>query len=449
MTRSPTLRSCAALLIAAPASHQGKTTVTAGLARFHRRQGRRVAVFKVGPDFLDPKLLALAAGGEVLNLDLWMGGEDHCRGLLYRAAGSADVILVEGVMGLFDGSPSTADLAQRFNLPVALVIHAKAMAQTFGPLAAGLVRYRPELSFAGVLANGVASPRHAQLLEGSMPAELPWLGAVGRDLPSLPSRHLGLKQPQEIVDVGRCLEEAADAVATTALAHLPPPVAFAPPPAEAPPTPWLAGKRIAIARDAAFGFLYPANLACLEQLGAELVFFSPLAFEALPKADAVYLPGGYPELHLERLTAHLGLKVQLQRHWDAGRPIYAECGGLLYLLETLVDGKGQRAAMAGLLPGQGVVGHRLAGLGLQTATLPVGEIRGHTFHYSTVETPLTPWSYGRHPDGRRGEAIYCRGALTASYLHLYFPSHPEAAAQLFLPPAARTPKALPLVGLRA
>ena len=425
---------CPALFLAACSSGQGKTTVSAALARHHRRQGRRVRVFKTGPDFLDPMILTRASGTEAEPLDLWMVGEEECRRKLHQAAGEADLILIEGAMGLFDGTPSGADLAERFGVPVAGLIDARGMGQTFGALALGLASYRPGLRFAGVAANQVASARHAEMLRTGMPEGVRFLGAIPR-LPeaALPSRHLGLVQASELEDLEQRLEAAADALATTALAELPAPVAFAAPAPAAPLPRPLAGRRIAVARDTAFSFIYADNLRCLAQLGAELVFFSPLADDVC-EADAVYLPGGYPELHLDTLAASQRTRAALAAHLGAGRPLYAECGGMLYLLERLTDRHGASAELAGLLPGQGRMQPRLAGLGMQSLTTPHGCLRGHSFHHSTMETPLAASGHGvRQRDGGAGEPVYRHGPVHASYLHLYFPSAPRAAAAMFLP----------------
>ena len=179
-------------------------------------------------------------------------------------------------------------------------------------------------------------------------------------------------------------------------------------------------------------FLYPANLDCLTALGAHLEFFSPLAEQKLPACDAVWLPGGYPELHAAVLASNRRLWAALAEHVDAGKPLLAECGGMMSLFETLIDIDGQRYALGGLLPGQVTMQKRLAALGLQEAQLPEGALRGHTFHYSQAETPLAVLTQTRRPDGRQGEAVYRRQRLTASYMHLYFPSNPEAVARLFL-----------------
>ncbi|MGB5832568.1 MAG: cobyrinate a,c-diamide synthase [Thiohalocapsa sp.] len=429
--RSP--RHCPALFLTACSSGQGKTTLVAALARHHRRLGRRVRVFKTGPDFLDPMILKRASGAEVGPLDLWMVGESDCRRKLHAAAGEADLILIEGAMGLFDGSPSGADLAETFAVPLAALIDARGMGQTFGALALGLAHYRPALRFAGVTANQVASARHAEMIQAGMPDSLPFLGSFPRlTEAALPSRHLGLVQAEEIADLEQRIEAAADQIAKTALAELPEAITFAPPPEQSTPPQVLAGKRIAVARDAAFSFIYADNLRLLEAMGAELRFFSPLADTAVT-ADAIYLPGGYPELHLQALAANAGMQRALTDHVAAHRPLYAECGGMLYLLDRLTDKSGARAEMAGLLPGQGRIQPGLAGLGMQSLDIGRGSLRGHSFHHSTMETPLGPIAFGtRQHDNRLGEPFYRRGSLRASYLHLYFPSVPEAAAALFL-----------------
>ncbi|MGE0348672.1 cobyrinate a,c-diamide synthase [Hydrogenophaga sp.] len=432
---------CPAVLVAAPASGQGKTTVAAALARLHARAGRRVRAFKCGPDFLDPHWLALATGHPVHNLDLWMTGERDIRARLHAAAAEADLIVVEGVMGLFDGAPSAADLAQQFGLPVLAVIDASAMAGTFGALAFGLQHFRPGLPWAGVLANRVASERHAQMLRDSLKGD--WLGAVMRDETfALPERHLGLTVAAELPDALARLDAAADALAVTplgamdgaALARWSVPLkAPAVEPAQAP---LLNGRTIAVARDAAFCFIYPANLDVLVALGAELVFFSPLADEPLPRCDAVWLPGGYPELNGVALAAATRTRDSLRAHVHAERPLWAECGGMMPLFESLVSSDGEARATWGLLPGRVVMQKRLAALGPQQLSLAAGVLRGHTFHYSRCESPLVPAGHTESVRGERrgaGEALYRAGSLQASYFHAWFPSSPAATASLFLP----------------
>ncbi len=425
------LRHCPALLVAAPASGQGKTTVTAALARYHRQQGRRVRVFKAGPDFLDPMIHAQASGAPVHSIDLWITGEADARQRLYQAAGEADLILLEGVMGLFDGQPSSADIACTLGIPVLLCISGAAMAQTFAAIAHGLATYRPGLPLAGVFANQVSGARHYALLQEGLAAGLRAFGYLPKtpDV-ALPSRHLGLLQADEITDLETRLDHAAAQLQWTQPA-LPPPVAFAPV-ADSPPPPLLAGQHIAVARDAAFAFLYPANLQTLEQLGAHLHFFSPIAGERLPAGvDAVYLPGGYPELHLPALSANQPLKADLVAHVQADRPVLAECGGMLYLLEYLSDVSGHKASLAGILPGEAWMQKRLAGLGPHALSLPEGILRGHRFHYSTMHTRLSPWAQTLCPNNQsHSEAVYRTGRVTASYVHWYFPSNPQAVAAL-------------------
>jgi cobyrinic acid a,c-diamide synthase len=429
-----TTRHCPALLVSAPASGQGKTSVTAAMARWHTRQGRRVRVFKTGPDFLDPMVLERASGAPAYQLELWMGGQADVRARLYDAAGEADLILVEGVMGLFDGSPSSADLAQQFGLPVLAVIDGSAMAQTFGALACGLAGYRDGLSMYGVAANRIGSAYHAQLLRESLPPALHWLGALPRDPAlTLPERHLGLVPAAELGDTDARLDALADAWAQHASTTLPPPVAFEPAQVD-PIAPLLRGLRIAIACDAAFCFLYPANLELLREAGAQLCFFSPLAGESLPDCDAVWLPGGYPELHLAALSQQRNLHAALRVHRDAGKPILAECGGLLFALDALADRDGNQEAMAGLLSGKAALQPRLAALGLQGVDLPEGTLRGHTFHYAAAEVNATPLAHAFNPNGGPSkEAVYRDRRLTASFVHFYFPSNPDAAQRLFLP----------------
>ena len=429
-----TTRHCPALLVSAPASGQGKTSVTAALARWHTRQGRRVRVFKTGPDFLDPMVLERASGAPVYQLDLWMNGEDDVRARLHAAAGEVDLILIEGVMGLFDGTPSSADLAQRLGVPVLAVIDGSAMAQTFGALATGLARYREGLPVFGVAANRIGSAHHAKLLRESLPADLQWLGALPRDAAlALPERHLGLVSAGELGDIDARLDALADAWAQHASTTLPAPVTFAPASSQAAHES-LRGVRIAAARDAAFCFLYPANLDVLRGAGAEVVFFSPLAGDALPDCDAIWLPGGYPELHLDALSRRDDLAAALRAHRDAGKPLLAECGGMLYALDTLAGRDGIAWSMAGLLGGSAVLQTRLAALGLQEVDLPEGNLRGHTFHYARAEIGAAALATARNPNGGpSAEAVYRDRRFTASFVHFYFPSNPDAAVRLFRP----------------
>lgn len=440
-----------ALFISAPASGQGKTTIAAAIARCARRQGLRVRAFKTGPDFIDPMILERASGGPVYQLDLWMGGLDHCRQLLCEAARAADLLLIEGVMGLHDGRPSSAELASVLGIPVAVVIDGNAMAETFGAVALGLREYRPGLKFQGVFANRVGGTQHAAMLAESLDVLSPPLRLLGA-LPDdeglrIPDRHLGLFQPSEIADLDARIDRAADAIAASVELSNLPLASFLGEPGDpvarrdsaAPPEPsrraprLLEGVRVAIARDAALSFIYPANLDVLASLGAKARFFSPLTDERLPEADAVYLPGGYPELHAERLAANRPLHEALRAHAGAGKPILAECGGMMLLLERLIDACGRAHEMVGVLPGETAMQPRLQALALQSVTFEHGELRGHSFHHSRLETGLAPLGYGCTQRGGRGEAVYRLGRLTASYVHFYWPSNPRVLAGLLAP----------------
>jgi cobyrinic acid a,c-diamide synthase len=400
-----------------------------------------------------------------------MTGEADCRARLAAAAREADLIIVEGVMGLFDGEPSAADLAQRFGLPVLVVIDASAMAGTFGALAFGLQHYRPGLPWAGVLANRVASERHAGMLQANVRVPEHWLGALMRNTAmSLPERHLGLTVASEVIDATERLDAAADAVAETPLGRMTLDdlqrwsVDFTPAPQESGAgersaqvkeepakragdteqsalphrAPALQGTTIAVARDSAFCFIYAANLDCLRALGAELVFFSPLNDVTLPACDALWLPGGYPELHAARLAANTTLRDSLANHVAQLKPVWAECGGMMVLFDALVTVDGQTHAQWGLLPGTVTMQKRLAALGPQQLVMDGGMLRGHTFHYSTCATPLSTNHRTARPDCEpapdAGEALYQVGSIRASYFHAWFASSPEATAELFAAP---------------
>jgi cobyrinic acid a,c-diamide synthase len=272
------------------------------------------------------------------------------------------------------------------------------------------------------------------MLAESMPPGIRYFGGLLREETiALPDRHLGLVQAQEVSDLEERLEAAAAAIARTKLTDLPEPVSFSAEPSISPP-PLLKGLRIGVARDAAFAFLYQANLDLLAAMGADLVFFSPLRDRTLTEVDSLYLPGGYPELHLQALSGNISMIEAIRSHHRAGKPIYAECGGMLYLLESLTDKRGYGANMVGLLPGHAIMQPGLAGLGMQSVALPEGELRGHTFHHSKLKTSLRPLTHGRRQRGERpGEAVYRVGRLHGSYLHLYFPGNPEAVARLFVP----------------
>ena len=349
------------LIIAAPRSGSGKTVVTLGLLAALAGRGTRVAPAKCGPDYIDPTLLARAGRQPAINLDPWAMRPGRLTRLAGDHAATADLLLVEGVMGLFDGaidgSGSTADLAAMLGLPVLLVVDASGLAQSVAPLVAGFREWRPDVSVAGVVLNRVAGDRHEAMLRAALAASgVPVLGALRRDRGlSVPERHLGLVLPDEIAGYDAFVERASQAagagldldgivalaapltVASLAAAGLPP-----------------LGQKIAVARDDAFAFTYPHLMADWRRQGAEIVPFSPLA-DAAPAvdADAVFLPGGYPELHAAVLGAAGRFRQGMRDAQRRGALVYGECGGFMVLGEALTDRRGRRPqACAGLLPGE-------------------------------------------------------------------------------------------------
>lgn len=423
-------RTCPAVLVSAAASGQGKTLTTAALARAWRNRGLTVQAFKCGPDFIDSMILQVATGRPVYNLDLGMCGLEDAKAQLHKAAMHADVIIAEGVMGLYDGTPSTADIAKTFNLPVALVIDASGMAQTFAAVAHGLYDFEPSLKRAGLIANKVGSPGHASMLKDALASHAQntnvttaWLGALPKDEKfSLPERHLGLHLAHEISDIEQRIEAAAQLL--DADLPLPPTVEFGAPTTEALPN-LLLGKTIAIARDAAFCFIYQANIDCLQAMGANLIYFSPL-HTSLPEADAYWIPGGYPELHLDAISQNTEMRSGLAKAVNAGKPILAECGGMMALGKKI-----NGIPTFDLIAGTSEIQPKLQGLGTQHLTTEKGMIGAHTFHYGRFDTSMSP-SYIAKSKYGTGEPVYIENHITASFLHFYFPSNPTMTAQFFL-----------------
>lgn len=391
------------LVVAAPRSGSGKTTVTLGLQRALRRRGLRVHGLKSGPDYIDPAFHAAATGAPSFNLDSFAMGGDLIAAIAGQACRDADLIVAEGSMGLFDGvrgepgrTGASADIAARFGWPVLLVLDVSGQAQSAAAVALGCARYDPRISIAGVVLNKVASERHRRLVEdGLLRVGLPVLGSLPRRADIvLPERHLGLVQAGETADLETRLESLADLVeagldldrvlAAAASTSLPP---GAEPKGLRPP-----GQRIALASDAAFSFVYPHVLAAWRAAGAEIVPFSPLADEPPPNdCDSCWLPGGYPELHAGRLAAASRFLEGL-RAFARQRPVHGECGGYMVLGRALEDADGHRHAMAGLLPvetsyarRQLRLGYRVAKLARDGALGASGEtLVGHEFHYASV-----------------------------------------------------------------
>jgi cobyrinic acid a,c-diamide synthase len=447
------------LLIAAPASGSGKTTVTLGLLRALRRAGHAVRGAKSGPDYIDPRFHAAATGAECVNLDAWAMDAARLRALAARAlpgtgGGGAEgstatatqgtargpgLLVVEGAMGLFDGAPpdgqgSAAGLARMLGLPVLLVVDAARMAQSVTPLVAGFARHDPQVRVAGVILNRVGSARHGAMLTRALaPLGLPVLGAVPRDAGlSTPSRHLGLVQAGERADLeafldhaGRVMAQALDLAAIAALATpLPGPDAggvrgIAPP-----------AQRIAVARDVAFGFAYPHMLADWRAAGAEVLAFSPLADDPVPDGVGfVLLPGGYPELHGGTIAGAGRFLGSLRAAAAAGVPVYGECGGYMVLGDGLTDAQGTRHAMAGLLRLETSFAARKLHLGYRElrgvrsgpgGDWLAGDWAGHEFHYATtLRAEGPPLFAARDGEGAALVPMGLRaGTVAGSFAHL-------------------------------
>lgn len=425
------------LILAAPGSGAGKTTVTLGLLAALTARGMAVRGAKSGPDYIDPQFHAAATGRPCVNLDAWAMAPEMIRDL---AAGPGTLI-IEGAMGLFDGAAdgsgaghgSCADLARQLNLPVVLVVDAARMAHSIAPLVAGFAGHDPQVRIAGVILNKVGSPRHETLLRAALaPLGIPVLGAVHRDTAlGTPSRHLGLVQAEERHDLRAFLDRAgtiaAEAVDLDALLALAEPLPL-PAPSRASHIPPL-GQRIAVARDAAFAFAYPHLLAAWRDAGAELSVFSPLDDAPIPEGvDAVFLPGGYPELHGGRLAVAARFLDSLRGAAKAGTRIYGECGGYMVLGDGLMDADGTRHAMAGLLRLETSFAARKLHLGYRRLA-PLGAgfegpLTGHEFHYaSTLRAEGDPLFTARDAAGADLPAMGLRaGSVAGSFAHLIAPA---------------------------
>ena len=430
------------LVIAAPRSSSGKTTLALGLMRAFRRRGLTVAGFKCGPDYIDPAFHEAATGRRGVNLDSWAMSPALLAALAAEASAGADLIVCEGLMGLFDGVPappgrsgSSADIAAAFGWPVLLVLDVSGQSQSAGAAALGCKAFDPRIEIGGIVMNRVGSDRHKRLAaEAIAQAGIPVLGALPRATDIvLPERHLGLVQAGETRNLDATLDRLADFAAAhidlDAVLALAKPTAStaAPRTALAPP-----GQRIAIARDAAFSFLYPHLEQAWRKAGAELTFFSPLADEApAPDCDFCWLPGGYPELHAGRLAAARNFLSGVRR-FAATKPIHGECGGYMVLGRGVIDADGARHEMAGLLGLVSSFAKRRMTLGYREATLladnPLGRkgarYRGHEFHYATVVEPGgdQPFAevadaYGSPPTPAGGR----RGLVSGSFFHLIAP----------------------------
>lgn len=428
------------LLIGAPRSGSGKTTVTLGIQRTLMARGLAVRGIKCGPDYIDPAFHAAATGAPSCNLDSFAMPDGLIAALAREAATGSDIVVAEGSMGLFDGvraaagrTGASADIAARLGWPVVLVIDVSGQAQSAAAVALGFQRYDPRLTIAGVILNKVASERHRRLAaDGMERIGMTVFGALPREAGLiLPERHLGLVQAGETADLHARLDRLGEAVAAAvdldallaaAGGGLPEAVPGSGPPLPPP------GRRVAVARDAAFSFIYPHVEAGWRAAGAVLVPFSPLADEAPPAdCDACWLPGGYPELHAPRLAAAGGFMAGL-RSFAASRPVHGECGGYMVLGEALIDAEGFAHPMAGLLPVTTSFARRKMSLGYRLVTTeaasalgPAGtDLTGHEFHYATIAeaSPVGALGTARDAEGTLlGPVGHVRGLVSGSFFH--------------------------------
>lgn len=444
------------LMIAGTNSGVGKTTIATAVMLSLARRGYRVQPYKVGPDYIDPSYHTAATGRICRNLDSWLLDEGTVRELFARSAGSADLSIIEGVMGLYDGVGSTpvassAHIARILRSPVLLVLNVQSMACSAAAVVLGYRQMDPRVSLAGVILNRVGSERHYRLVKEAVEdhCRLPVVGYVPREVGvSLPERHLGLLPAAEkdrldeymaalaVIEEGLDLEQVVD-------------IACRAEPFPVPGTPVFSScpgglrVRLGVAQDEAFNFYYQDGLDLLAELGAELVPFSPLYDRCLPENLAgLYIGGGFPEMFLDSLAENHTLRSDLKKAAESGMPVYAECGGLMYLSEAIIDFEGREYPAAGVIPGRCRMGKKRVALGYVTAQVltdnilaPAGALlRGHEFHYSTREELNVPGfcrAYILEKAGRAagGEDGLVKGNLLASYVHLHLAGYPQFAAR--------------------
>lgn len=447
------------LLIAGAQSGSGKTTITLAMLAALKRRGLKVQSFKVGPDFIDPGHHESITGRPSHNLDGWMLPRSENIRIFNDNVKEADIAVVEGVMGLYDGygglteDGSSAQTAKWLNLPVLLCIDARSMARSFGAIALGFINYDSGLAWAGILANRVGSAAHKRILAETMTGidGAEFIGSLPRDERlTMPERHLGLVTADEFAFSQERINQLADWIEdnidlTRLVESLPDyqcdPGSVQP---ASPDEPDEKHARIGIARDEAFCFYYRENLRRLEEAGAELVFFSPMRDAFLPDGlDAIYLGGGYPEVFAKRLSSNAGMLESIRNFDEAGGLIYAECGGFMYLTESLTDQNDQPWPMAGILPIKVRMLERLKSLGYReietvTDTLigPAGTVaRGHEFHYSEICETGDDSTFSAYNVAGRGGKIsdtigYYKENILAGYIHLHFGSNPDLAGNL-------------------
>jgi cobyrinic acid a,c-diamide synthase len=443
------------IIIAGTNSGVGKTTITIGLIALLKKKGLKVQPFKVGPDFIDTGYHTLIAGRPSRNLDGWMMSEDYVKGSFYKNSSGADFAVIEGVMGLFDGldgkglEGSTAQIAKILNIPVILIVDAKAMAGSAGAVAYGFENYDKDVRIAGVIFNNVGSQNHYRILKGSVEhrCKATVLGYLQKDSNiAIPSRHLGLVTVEDNLLSEKIIDKLSDIMETNinldkildmslvnsnlSIFNI-----------------YIKKKEekritLAVAYDKAFNFYYQDNLDILTEYGAELKFFSPLNDKNLPdNIDSIYIGGGYPEIYAKELEANASLRVQIKKLAEDGMFIYAECGGLMYLTEGITDLDGRMHEMVGIFPAAARMLSKRKSLGYVCVeaiddailTQKGSKIRGHEFHYSEIDMPDTikrAYKVTKASSGDERLEGYCYKNVLASHVHIHFGSNIEWAKNL-------------------
>ena len=438
------------IVIAGTSSGVGKTTIATGLTYALKRRGRRVQPFKCGPDYIDPGYLGVAADGHCHNLDAWMLPEPHVRELFGYFNRDRDLALIEGVMGLFDGhrasggAGSTAHVARVTGSPVILILNVAKTGQSAAAMALGFASYDPRVKIAGVILNQVGSPSHLSTVKTAIEenCRIPVIGSLPKNADlTLPERHLGLVPAVERGDasgfldtLGDLIESHVDLDTLLELAEKAPEFELPAAPSLFPVEPVAPRVRIAVARDAAFNFYYQANIELLKAWGADIVYFSPVSDTSLPQdIGGIYIGGGFPEVFLKELESNTGMRRAVTDAVGAGMPVFAECGGLMYLTQCIVDFNGNSHDMVGLLPGQCRMQGKLQRLGYTVAealqTSPLAEagqrLRGHLFHWSHLDAPNAASAAYRVIEPREqleGFVLGPKNNLLATYFHLHFGS---------------------------
>ena len=440
------------LVIAATQSGAGKTTLVTGLLAAWRAKGVAVQSFKVGPDYIDPGYHQLASGRPGMNLDTWLTPKEKLPATFVREMEGAELALIEGVMGLYDGGrqgiSSTAEIAKLLDASVVLVTDAKSMGASAAAIAKGFRDYDKEVTLAGVILNRVGSDTHETMLREAMAdIDMPVFGVLRRQEGlQMPERHLGLipveersgedKLAQKAVEaIGKAVGAEVDLNALLSLAKKASPLEIG---LDSQAKPARKACRIGLAKDEAFSFYYPASLQVLEDMGAELIPFSPLEDEHLPEVDGLIIGGGFPEMFAEKLSANVSLRQEIKAQALAGMPVYAECGGYMYLMESLRDFAGREYDMAGIFAGKAAMTDKLQTVGYIEARMaedtvlgPRGtSLHGHEFHFSLEEgetDSFRPYEFTRLRNGHKYQAGRKLGQVLGSYLHLHFAGCPQAA----------------------